>query len=107
MHERAYILNMIQSSTRHGTNIDKGPRAGQPGKTRITIRLDNEILEWFRDRVQAQGGGSYQGMINGALRDYIRQGGEGLEELLRRVIREELGSKSPADALFSLPAGKL
>jgi hypothetical protein len=69
--------------------------------------LDNEILEWFRERAEAKGGGSYQTMINSALQVYIRQGGEGLEELLRRVIREELGDKSPGGALFSLPAGNL
>ena len=78
------------------------------GKTRITIRLDNEILEWFRQRVEARGGGSYQGMINDALRDHIRGGGgEALEALLRRVIREELGGKNAEGALFSLPAGNL
>lgn len=77
------------------------------GKTRITIRLDNEILEWFRQRVETQGGGSYQGMINDALRDHIHQGGETLEALLRRVIREELGSKGPEGSLFSLPPGNL
>lgn len=83
------------------------PGPAQPGKTRITIRLDNEILNWFRERVEAKGGGSYQSMINSALLDHIRQGGEGLEELLRRVIREELGQKSPESSLFSLPAGNL
>ncbi len=62
-----------------------------PGKTRITIRLDNEILEWFRGEVNARGGGSYQAMINGALREYIRHGGEFLESSLRRIVREELG----------------
>lgn len=77
------------------------------GKTRITIRLDNEILDWFRQRAGAKEGGSYQALINSALQAHIRQGGESLEELLRRVIREELGNKSPGDALFSLPPGKL
>jgi hypothetical protein len=77
------------------------------GKTRITIRLDNEILEWFRQRVETQGGGSYQGMINDALRDHIHQGGETLEALLRRVIREELTNKDSEGSLFSLPPGNL
>jgi uncharacterized protein (DUF4415 family) len=44
-----------------------------PGKTRITIRLDTDILQWFHDRVNAQGGGSYQALINQALRLYIMQ----------------------------------
>ena len=62
-----------------------------PGKTRITIRLDNEVIEWFRERVEAQGGGSYQGMINDVLKDHVRRGGEALEGFLRRIIRQELG----------------
>ncbi len=65
-----------------------------PGKTRITIRLDNEILEWFRRRVEARGGGSYQAMINSALREYVQRGGEPLESYLRRIVREELGNNS-------------
>lgn len=61
-----------------------------PGKTRITIRLDDDVLDWFRDRADAAGGGNYQTMINAALRDYIEQRAEPLEETLRRVVREEL-----------------
>jgi uncharacterized protein (DUF4415 family) len=45
--------------------------APTPGKTRITIRLDNDILEWFRTQVHQAGGGNYQTLINEALRDYI------------------------------------
>ena len=41
-----------------------------PGKTRITIRLDNEVLEWFRHKVHEAGGGNYQTLINQALREY-------------------------------------
>ncbi len=58
------------------------------GKTRITIRLDNDIIEWFRSRVEEAGGGNYQTAINQALRDYIER--QSLEELLRRIVREEL-----------------
>jgi len=61
-----------------------------PGKTRITIRIDDDILDWFRARVDEAGGGSYQAMINQALRDCIRSDQETLEELLRRVVREEV-----------------
>jgi BrnA antitoxin of type II toxin-antitoxin system len=92
-------------------DFNKGKRGAvvppPPGKTRITIRLDNEILEWFRERVESRGGGSYQTMINEALKTHIGQGGEGLEALLRRVIREELHEKSPEGSLFSLPPGRL
>jgi uncharacterized protein (DUF4415 family) len=61
-----------------------------PGKVRITIRLDNEIIEWFRVQVENAGGGNYQSLINQALREYIWQNQEALEATLRRVIREEL-----------------
>lgn len=61
-----------------------------PGKTRITIRLDDEVIEWFRSRVEAAGGGNYQTLINAALCDHIRQQKEPLEDTLRRVLREEL-----------------
>lgn len=61
-----------------------------PGKTRITIRIDDDILDWFRARVHEAGGGSYQAMINQALRDCISTDHEALEELLRRVVCEEV-----------------
>ena len=60
------------------------------GKTRITIRIDDDVLEWFRARVDAAGGGSYQALMNQALREWIVSREEPLEDLLRRVIREEL-----------------
>jgi uncharacterized protein (DUF4415 family) len=61
-----------------------------PGKTRITIRLDSDILEWFRSRAHAAGGGNYQTMINAALREYVNRDMGELEDTLRRVVREEL-----------------
>jgi uncharacterized protein (DUF4415 family) len=61
-----------------------------PGKSRITIRLDDEVLAWFREQVHIAGGGNYQTLINEALRQYIQQSREPLEETLRRVVREEL-----------------
>jgi uncharacterized protein (DUF4415 family) len=61
-----------------------------PGKERITIRLDKDILDWFRQQVNEQGGGNYQTMINQVLREYILSHQAPLEELLRRVLREEL-----------------
>ena len=60
------------------------------GKTRVTIRLDNDILDWFRDQVDKAGGGNYQSLMNQALRDYVGRSREPLESALRRVIREEL-----------------
>lgn len=65
-------------------------------KTRITIRLDNDVLDWFRQQVDNAGGGNYQTLINRALCDHIKQQSEDieqsnrLEETIRRVIRQEL-----------------
>jgi uncharacterized protein (DUF4415 family) len=73
-------------------NFRKGQRGAVVPKTRITIRIDDEILEWFRGEVDAAGGGNYQTLINNALREYIKQQQEPLEVILRRVVREELQS---------------
>ncbi len=61
-----------------------------PRKTRITIRLDSDILGWFKEKVHLAGGGNYQTLINDALRRHIREAREPLEETFRRVLREEL-----------------
>ena len=60
------------------------------GKTRITIRIDDDILAWFRALVHKQGGGNYQTLINDALRQHTQAKHESLEETLRRVLKEEL-----------------
>jgi len=69
----------------------RGPVVPVPtGKTRITIRLDDDMLEWFKAQVHAAGGGNYQTLINEALRRYVESQKEPLEDTLRRVVREEL-----------------
>ena len=71
----------------------RGPVIKIPkGKTRITIRLDDDILDWFRRQVHTAGGGNYQTLINMALREYMNSKRQSLEETLRHVIREELVS---------------
>jgi uncharacterized protein (DUF4415 family) len=60
------------------------------GKTRITIRLDTDVVEWFQNQVEAAGGGNYQTLINQALREHMIEQKQPLEKLLRRIIREEL-----------------
>ena len=73
----------------------RGPVLPIPaGKTRITIRIDSDVIEWFRDRVDDAGGGNYQTLINAALRDHIRRSDEPLEVILRRVIREEFPKRT-------------
>ena len=75
-------------------DFSKGRRgavvASAPGKTRITIRLDDEVLAWFRNTVNDSGGGNYQTLINNALQEYISHRQEPLEKVIRRVLREEL-----------------
>ena len=61
-----------------------------PNKIRITIRLDGDIIEYFKKQVHDAGGGNYQTLLNDALRNHIQSKIEPLEETLRKVIREEL-----------------
>ncbi len=63
---------------------------GSKGKTRITIRLDDDVVQWFKAEVHAAGGGNYQTLMNHALREFMTNSQEPLEEVLRRVLREEL-----------------
>ncbi len=77
------------------TQGKRGPIEPSPmGKTRITIRLDNDLLDSFRNEVDLMGGGNYQTLINDALREYVHQHKEPLEEILRRIVREERGQYS-------------
>jgi uncharacterized protein (DUF4415 family) len=69
----------------------RGPVIPVPkGKLRLTIRLDEDVVAWFRSQVESAGGGNYQTLINDALRSHIARVREPLEETLRRVIREEI-----------------
>ncbi len=60
------------------------------GKTRITIRIDDDVLDWFRKQVHNAGGGSYQTLMNRALREHMEREAEPLEETFRRVLNEVL-----------------
>ncbi len=64
------------------------------GKTRITIRLDDEIVAWFKQQVEGAGGGNYQTLMNSALRQFMNETKEPIEVVLRRVLREELRNAS-------------
>ena len=78
-------LNYDFSKARRGAVI---PPSGN--KVRITIRLDKDIVEWFKSRVEESGGGNYQTLLNNALHEYITNRDETIEKVLRRVVREEL-----------------
>jgi hypothetical protein len=60
------------------------------GKTRITIRIDDDTLDWFRKQIHDAGGGSYQALMNHALREHMDREAEPLEEIFRRVLKEVL-----------------
>lgn len=74
-------------------DFSRGRRGGvirQRKKTRITIHLDDDVLEAFRERADAEGRG-YQTMINEALREHLDRSGERVNaETIRRIVREEL-----------------
>ena len=73
------------------SNARRGPAVSVPGgKTRVTIRLDDDVIAWFKGMAHEAGGGNYQTMINSALRQYMAAEREPLEDTLRRVLREEL-----------------
>jgi uncharacterized protein (DUF4415 family) len=67
----------------------RGPVLPQKGKTRITIFIDTDILEWFRDEAEREGRG-YQTEINQALRNYIKQDKRSIQEVIRDAVRKEL-----------------
>ena len=77
------------------SNGKRGPViAPDPNKTRITIRLDTDIVEHFKKQVIDAGGGNYQTLINNALRQFIEADDIALEKRLRKIIREELKKAS-------------
>ncbi len=75
-------------------DFSKGKRGAvvpaDPNKTRITIRLDADIINHFKNLVQEAGGGNYQTLINDALKEHIQAHDKSLEHTLRMVIRDEL-----------------
>jgi uncharacterized protein (DUF4415 family) len=73
------------------TNAKRGPVVPpEPGKTKISIRLDNRVLDYFRSIVEKAGSGNYQTLINDALMEYIQQ--QSMLEAVRQAVREELQS---------------
>src|SRR6266550_3713820 len=68
----------------------RGALIAQPGKTRITIYIDNAVLDEFRARAERAGTG-YQTMMNEALKAFLGENEPPVTEaVLRQVIREEL-----------------
>jgi uncharacterized protein (DUF4415 family) len=66
----------------------------EPGKLRITIRIDQDLVDYFGTIADRSGGRvGYQTLINSALREYVEGKAPKWEETLRRIMREEIGKK--------------
>lgn len=83
-------------------NFSKGKRGRvlpaepeQRGKTRITIRLDEDLVDHFLSEAEKSGGSTgYQTLINDALRQHVEGKAPKLEDTLRRIVREEIRTAS-------------
>ena len=88
----------ISKVTIMSDDFSKGKRGAvlesDPNKTRITIRLDSDIVDHFKALVHKAGGGNYQTLMNNALREYIESDKTDLEKKIRKIIREELRKAS-------------
>ncbi len=68
----------------------RGAVVPQKGKTRISIYIDNDVIDEFR-RWSDESGRGYQTMMNDALREYLGKSPRPVDETtLRRILREEL-----------------
>jgi uncharacterized protein (DUF4415 family) len=67
----------------------RGPVIPPKGKTRITIYIDTDVLERFRDEAEREGRG-YQTEINQALRNYIKQDKRTIQDIVREAVRKEI-----------------
>jgi uncharacterized protein (DUF4415 family) len=93
-------------------DAQQGPRVPpDPGKTQISIRIDNDVLDWFRDEIERAGGGSYQTNMNAALRaQMLSKSGvleaalrKGVREVMREELRDGTSSKRAAGSKGSRP----
>ncbi|MDB5971621.1 MAG: hypothetical protein JWQ90_4071 [Hydrocarboniphaga sp.] len=70
----------------------RGPVLPSKGKTRITIMLDSDVIEAFREKAEAEGVG-YQTAINEALRGALKKKEAPLTaSALRKILRQELSA---------------
>ena len=96
---------MFKATKRH-YDFSKGKRGAvskvPPKQMRVTILLDKDILDWFRQQVDDAGGGNYQTLINQALRSSMSKKQDCLETTLRRVVRDELLKRDGSIVLRSV-----
>jgi uncharacterized protein (DUF4415 family) len=67
----------------------RGPVIPHKGKTRITIFIDSDVLDWFKEEAECEGRG-YQTAINQALRNYTKQDRRPIQDIVREAVRKEL-----------------
>ena len=87
-------MKIVAAEKRRSIDFSKAKRGAvvkpEPGKTKISIRLDNVVLDYFRDLVDKAGGGNYQTMINDVLLEHIHR--QSTLDAVRQVVREELAA---------------
>lgn len=87
-------MKKVAAEKRRSIDFSKAKRGAvvkpEPGKTKISIRLDNVVLDYFRDLVDKAGGGNYQTMINDVLLEHIHR--QSTLDAVRQVVREELAA---------------
>lgn len=71
----------------------RGPLASPDAKVLKTLRLDPEVLSWFRVQGEKQGI-PYQTLMNATLRQAMHSNERNLPEEIRQIIREELNRKT-------------
>ena len=101
---------MRKAAAEHYRDIDfsrakRGPVVkAEPGKTKISIRLDNTVLDHFKSLVDEAGGGNYQTLINDALLAHVHR--RSTLDTVRQVLREEQAPYGKARRGRSVPPRK-
>ncbi len=75
-----------------------------PHQTEVRFRLDNEVLNWFRERINDTDGGSYQNLINTVLRAYIQDQEDAA--LLQAITEGERAGRVSREEVFAVLQGR-
>ena len=73
-------------------------------QTEVRLRLDSDILDWLRERVNEAGGGSYQEMLNTILRTYIQAQEDAA--LLQAITEGERAGRVSREEVFAVLQGR-
>jgi uncharacterized protein (DUF4415 family) len=101
-------MKNVAAETYRNINFSRAKRGPvvkpEPDKTKISIRLDNAVLEYFRNLVDKAGGGNYQTLINNALLEHVHR--RSTLDAVRQVLREELAPYGTARGSNSTLSGR-